>query len=459
MTDKIWAMSATGMLRAYRSGALSPVTVMEKVLDRCASVNPRINALYDLEPFEAMEAARTSAARWQAGAPVGPLDGVPCVVKDSIAVRGKRMLRGLEARRDAEPDVADSPPAARLREAGAIIIAKSTMPDMGFFAAGVSSAFGVTRNPWDLTLNVGGSSAGSAAAVAAGLVPLAVGSDVGGSVRLPASHCGLVALKPSVGVVPHLPYSRDRSAGPITRSVEDTVLLMSVLSGRDATAEEPGAEMPEAMAPLDLAGRRIGLLLSMGDGPEVDPAVAALVRQAATVLQGCGAEIVEMETPVTFPFVRQLTTYFSVKAAGERAGLPEARRGQMLDVLSACCDRGDRMLAREFAAAMATVDKAQRLMGRAVDQVDFVLAPTMPIVNFPAEAVACDPAHPHDHVTFTALLNQTGQPAATVLCGFVGTSPVGLQLMAPRGQDLALLGACLAYERARGPLAPFPEVV
>lgn len=459
MTDLIRTMSATALLQAYRSGALSPVTVMETVLERCARINPKINALYDLDAEGAMASARASEARWQAGTPVGPLDGVPCVVKDSVAAKGMRMFRGLSARLDIAPDQADSPPAARLREAGAIIIAKSTMPDMGFFAAGVSSACGVTRNPWDLRLNTGGSSAGGAAAVAAGLVPLAVGTDVGGSVRLPAAHCGLVGVKPTAGVVPHLPYRRDRAAGPITRTVEDAALMLSVLAQHDATAEEPGAVLAETVEPLDLWGKRIGLLLSMNDGPAVDPAVEALVRKAADVLRGCGAEIIDMAPPVPFPFIRQLGAYFFVKAAGERAGLPAERRGEMNPVLSACCDEAEKMSARDFAGAISTIDKAQRSLTKAVNTFDFVLTPSMPIVNFPAESVALDPAHPHDHVTFTALFNQSGHPAASVLCGFVGTSPVGLQLVAPHGCDADLLAACRTYEQARGELAPFPDLV
>ncbi|WP_138470745.1 amidase [Poseidonocella sp. HB161398] len=454
----MWKLSATELIEAYRAGTLSPVDVMRCTLERAAELNPAINALYDIDAEGAMAAAEASAARWKAGAPMGPLDGVPCIVKDSIAVKGMRMLRGLAARHDAGPDAEDSPPAARLREAGAILFAKSTMPDMGFLGSGLSSGHGVTRNPWDLSLNTGGSSAGSAAAVAAGIAPIAIGSDVGGSVRLPASHCGLVALKPTAGVIPHLPYSRDRVAGPITRTVADAVLLMSVLSQPDPEAFEPGAEMPAALAPLDLAGKRIGLLLSVGDGPAVAPEVEALIRGAAEVFRGLGARVEEMPAPLDFPFLRKLSAYFSVKAAGERAALPEDRRGQMLPVLTACCDAGEAMTALDFASAMSTVDKAQRLFARACEGYDFVLAPTMPMANYPAEAAGADPAHPHDHVGFTALLNQSGQPGATLPCGFAGSSPVGLQLIGPAGGDIALLAAAAAFEAAQGAGAAFPAL-
>ncbi|MBT9385294.1 amidase [Pseudooceanicola sp. CBS1P-1] len=455
----MWTLTATELLNGYRDGSLSPVEVMQALLARIEVVNPKINALYEVDAEGAMEQARASADRWVAGAPQGPLDGVPVVIKDSIAVRGMTMLRGLKARRDVAPDTEDSPPVARLREAGAILFAKSTMPDMGFLGAGVSSACGVTRNPWDLSLNTGGSSAGSAAAVAAGLVPVAVGSDVGGSVRLPASHCGLVALKPSAGAIPHLPYSRDRSAGPITRTVEDAILMMSVLGQPDERAFEPGATIPEVLAPMDLTGKRIGLMLSVGDGPEVDADVADLIRQAAEVFRGLGAEIIEIENPVGFPFLRALSGYFSVKAAYERAGLPEDRRGDMLEILTTCADRGAAMTALEFAKALGTVEKAQLMLKRAVGGFDMVLSPTMPMANYAAEAVAADPEHPHDHVGFTAPFNQSGQPAATVLCGFSGTSPVGLQLIGSLGQDIDILRACLAYEAARGKLRDFPAEI
>ncbi|MEI4474097.1 amidase [Frigidibacter sp. MR17.24] len=457
MTD-IWTLSATELLEGYRSKALSPVAVMRALLERAERINPRINALYEIDAEGAMAAAEASAARWAAGRPMGPLDGVPCVVKDSIEVAGMRMLRGLAAHSDAAAGAEDSPPAARLREAGAILFAKSTMPDMGFLGAGVSSAHGVTRNPWDLSLNTGGSSAGSAAAVAAGLSPLAIGSDVGGSVRLPASHCGLFALKPTAGVIPHLPYSRDRVAGPITRTVADAVLMMSVLGRPDPRAYEPGAEIAPVLAPLPMAGKRIGLMLSVGDGPAVAPEVAALIRAAADTFAALGAEIVEMAPPVGFPFLRALTTYFSVKAASERAGLPAESRGQMLPVLTRCCDAGDALSARDYAAAQGTVDKAQRSFARACAAFDFVLSPTMPMANYAAEAVGADPEHPHDHVGFTALINQSGQPAATVLCGFAGPSPVGLQLIAAPGADAGLLAACLAYESARPAMPGFPDL-
>lgn len=455
----MWTLSATELLQGYRDGTLSPVDVMQALLDRCDRINPKINALYEIDAAGAMQAARASAARWQAGAPMGPLDGVPCVVKDSIAVKGTQMKRGLKAREDAAPDTEDSPPAARLREAGAILFAKSTMPDMGFLGAGVSSAHGVTRNPWDLSLNTGGSSSGSAAAVAAGLAPLSIGSDVGGSVRLPASHCGLATLKPTAGVIPHLPYSRDRVAGPITRNMADAVLMMSVLGQPDPRAFEPGAEIPAQLAPLDLTGKRIGLMLAIGDSPEVAPEVAALIRKAAEVFRALGAEITEIDNPVGFPFLRALHTYFCVKAAGERAGLPEDRRGEMLEVLTRSADKGDAFTALDFAKALSTIEKAQLNIARATADFDFLLSPTMPLPNYPAEAVGADPENPHDHVGFTALLNQSAQPAITALCGFAGTSPVGLQLIGSAGQDIELLRAGLAYEAARDEMPAFPDEI
>ena len=154
------------------------------------------------------------------------------------------MFRGVQARFDAKPATEDAPPSARMIEAGAIVFAKSTMPDMGFLGSGISSYHGVTRNPWNTSLNTGGSSSGAAAAIASGMATLAIGSDVGGSVRLPASHCGIFGLKPTAGVVPHLPYSRDRVVGPLTRTVEDAILLMSVIDQPDARAFEKGASLP-----------------------------------------------------------------------------------------------------------------------------------------------------------------------------------------------------------------------
>ena len=260
----MWALSATNLIAAFADGSLSPVDVMQSTLDRVTAVNPAINALFEIRAEQALAAAQLSEERWRKNAPVGPLDGVPVTIKDSVAAEGWPYWRGIRARVGTPFSTADSPPAARLKEAGAIIFAKTTMPDFGLLASGISSAHGITRNPWNLRKNTGGSSSGGAAAVAAGLGPLTVGSDLAGSVRLPAAQCGLFTLKPGKGVVPHLPPSSTRVAGPISRTVADAALMLSVLSLPDARALEPGASISPDISPLDVKGLKIGLLMDMG---------------------------------------------------------------------------------------------------------------------------------------------------------------------------------------------------
>ena len=189
------------MAAAFRTGDASPVEVLRAVLDRVDAWEPRINAMYLVHRDAALAAARESGQRWRAGRPLSEIDGVPVTLKENLYTRGDPAPLGTAAT-GLVPRPADAPPAARVREAGCVIVGKTTMPDFGMLSSGLSSIHGVTRNPWRLDRNPSGSSAGAAAAAAAGYGPLHVGTDIGGSVRLPATHCGLFALKPSLGRIP-----------------------------------------------------------------------------------------------------------------------------------------------------------------------------------------------------------------------------------------------------------------
>ncbi|THD43005.1 MAG: amidase, partial [Bradyrhizobium sp.] len=292
-----YEMSAGGLLAAYRSGELSPIEAMESVLERAARFEPHIRATYLLAPERALAEAKASEARWRRGAPLGPLDGVPATVKDNIATKGDPTPLGT-ATCLLTPAPADAPPAARLREAGAILFAKTTMPDYGMLSSGLSSFHPLTRNPWRLDRNPGGSSAGAAAAAAAGYGPLHVGTDIGGSVRLPAAWCGLFGLKPSGGRVPIDPTYYGRVAGPLTRSVEDAALMMATLSLPDPRDYEslPPERLNWEIAPAELKGLRIGLLLEAGCGDKARPEVRLSVERAARDFAAAGA-IVEPLAP------------------------------------------------------------------------------------------------------------------------------------------------------------------
>src|SRR6266853_4156182 len=218
-------LSAVDLIAGFRAKQFSPTEVLEDVLSHIAVWEPHFKALYAFDPEGARAVAKASTERWHNGEPSGSLDGVPVTIKDNIATKGVPVPLGA-ATNKLVPAAADAPPAARLREAGAVIFSKTTMPDYGMLSSGLSSFHPLTRNPWDLGKNPGGSSAGAAAAAAAGYGPLHLGTDIGGSVRLPAGWCGVVGLKPSFGRVPVSPAYVGRVAGPMTRTVDDAALMM-----------------------------------------------------------------------------------------------------------------------------------------------------------------------------------------------------------------------------------------
>jgi aspartyl-tRNA(Asn)/glutamyl-tRNA(Gln) amidotransferase subunit A len=275
-------LDANGLIAAYRAGEASPVEAVKYFINHAAQCEPQLHALYLFEPETALTEARKSESRWRAGQPLGPLDGVPVTIKENIATVGAPMPLGTAAS-ELNPAPADAPPTQRLREAGAIVIAKTTMPDFGMLSSGLSSFHPLTRNPWDLSKTPGGSSSGAAAATAAGYAPINLGTDIGGSIRLPAGWCGVFGFKPSNGRVPIDPPYMGRVAGPITRTVADAVLAMSVLArpdNRDHMAA-PFAPADWTLQPPNLRGLRFGLLMDAGCGLPVDAETAAAVETAA----------------------------------------------------------------------------------------------------------------------------------------------------------------------------------
>src|SRR5580704_2629738 len=225
-------LSAEEMSAGYRARRLSPVEVTRAALERIAAWDTKINAMYVVDEVGALAQASLSEARWRTGEQLGPLDGVPITIKDNIAVKGMPTPVGTAAG-DMTPAATDAPPSARVREAGCVILGKTTMPDFGMLVSGVSSLHGITRNPWNVSRNTGGSSSGAGASLVAGYAPLALGTDIGGSVRLPAAYNGVFALKPSFGRAPIYPPFLGRVVGPMTRTVADAALLMTALTRPD----------------------------------------------------------------------------------------------------------------------------------------------------------------------------------------------------------------------------------
>ena len=453
-SNDLCLMAATELLEAYAGRTVSPVEVMTAVFARSEALNPKINALFHLVRESAMEQARASEARWGAGRPMGVLDGLPVTIKDSIATAGMPYWRGCKGNMNKPLSAYDSPPAARLKEAGAIIFAKTTMPDMGMFGAGVSTAHGITRNPWNLAFNTSGSTSGGAAAVAAGLGPLTVGSDIAGSVRLPASMCGLASIKPTQGRIPHLPPSPIRSAGPLARTVRDAALLLSVLSAPDA--RDYGGLALENVAYADhldgdVAGLRLGLMLNPGFGYPLEPAVLTAIERAAARLAKAGA-IVELIAPLTSPDIGPaLNTVFAVRSRIELDGMPAEARAQVNPAILELCSSVDHVSGLQLSRLYDLIEQVKTNVVKATSKVDYMIAPTAPVVNFPAEAIAPDPDDTIGFAAYTALFNQTGQPAAVVCCGFDERKlPIGLQIIGQRFNDLGVLKVARAYEALRG---------
>src|SRR6266436_61246 len=283
-------LSAADLIAGYRAKQFSPSEVLEEVLEHVAAWEPHIKALYLFDPEGARATAKASTDRWHKGEPMGTLDGVPATIKDNIATKDQPVPLGAASVK-LVPAPKDAPPAARLREAGAVIFSKTTMPDYGMLSSGLSSFHPLTRNPWDLSKNPGGSSAGAGAAGAAGYGPLHLGTDIGGSVRLPACWCGLVGLKPSLGRIPIDPPYVGRVAGPMTRTVDDAALMMSVLSKPD---RRDGMSLPYQIIDWENLereprGLRIGLLMEAGFGLAVDAEIRAAVVAAAKRFAAAGA--------------------------------------------------------------------------------------------------------------------------------------------------------------------------
>src|SRR5438552_14074509 len=274
--------SAAEILGAYKTRKLSPVEVIDAVIHRIGAWEPRLKALYAPDFEGARKAAKGAEKRWQAGKPQGALDGVPITIKENIATKGGPVPLGTAAT-ELVSAAADAPAAARVREAGAVILSKTTMPDYGMLSSGRSSFHPLTRNPWNLAWNPGGSSAGAGAAAAAGYGPLHLGTDIGGSVRLPACWNGIFTLKPSLGRVPVDPPFLGRIVGPMTRTVADSALLMAELSRPDRRDHMnlPPATIDWHTAPLEPKGLKIGLHIEAGSGLPTDPEVKAAIEAAA----------------------------------------------------------------------------------------------------------------------------------------------------------------------------------
>ncbi|MDP3691691.1 amidase, partial [Bradyrhizobium sp.] len=444
-----------------KAGQFSPSEVLEDVLTHVAAWEPHIKALYAFDPDGARAVAKASTERWQKGEPMGVLDGVPVTIKDNIATKGVPMPLGA-ASMPLVPAERDAPPAARLREAGAIIFSKTTMPDYGMLSSGLSSYHPLTRNPWDLTKNPGGSSSGAGAAAAAGYGPLHLGTDIGGSVRLPACWCGLVALKPSLGRIPVDPPYVGRVAGPMTRIVDDAALMMSVLSRpdrRDGMSLPPNDINWKALekSPRKL---RIGLMLDAGAGQALEKEVREVAVKAAKAFESAGAVVTEVDGVMTPGILNGLDTFWRARMWDDLSKLTPAERARALPYICQWAETGAKLsgvdVVRGFNATMAIRAAAAKLFC----EIDYVISPVSPVVNFAAELASPlnDPAKPFEHIAFTVPWNMAENPAASINGGFDKKGfPIGVQIVGRRFDDIGVLGMAKAFEGLRGAQKPWPK--
>ena len=457
-------LPAQDLLAAYRQRTLSPVEVTQAVLAHMERWEPHIRATYLLRPEHALAQARQSEARWQRGEPQGLLDGVPVTIKENIATQGDPTPLGTAAV-PLVPAAADAPPAARLREAGAVMVAKTTMPDYGMLSSGLSSFHPLSRNPWDVSKGPGGSSAGGGAAAAAGYGPLHIGTDIGGSLRLPASWCGIFSLKPSLGRIPIDPPYTGRAAGPMTRTVQDAALVMQVLSLPDARDSMSLPYQPIAWGEYDqgvqrLRGLRLGLLLDAGCGLPVEAEVRAAVEHAARLFEQAGAQVSLMQPFMTQAMLDGMDHFWRMRSYTDLQALPEAQRAKVLPYIRAWAESAAGMTGPQVFQASQQFHTTRVATVKACSGFDYVLSPVAPMPAFAAElpSPTNDPLRPLEHIGFTVPFNMSEQPAASVNCGYTASGlPIGLQIAGARFDDLGVLQVAHAFEQIRGPQRPWPQ--
>jgi aspartyl-tRNA(Asn)/glutamyl-tRNA(Gln) amidotransferase subunit A len=446
-------LSAVELLERYRHRELSPVEVTEAVLNRIDALEPTLHALYAYDPEQARAAAKASEQRWRSGEG-GVLEGIPLTLKENIATKGIPVPLGTAAT-DLVPAEVDAPAAARAREAGAVLSAKTTMPDYGMLTSGLSSFHAASRNPWDPDRTPGGSSAGAAAAAAAGYGPLHVGTDIGGSIRLPAGWCGLVGFKPSFGRVPVDPPYPGRAVGPLTRTVADAALLTGVLSAPDARdhLSLPPADIRWGELGIELTGLRIGLHFDAGVGLAVEPEISAAVADAARRFEAAGA-IVEPVAPfLTREMLDGLDTFWRVRAWSDIGALPAERRAKVLPYIEEWARGGEAVSGAATFHGFSQMDAMSVAALRAGGPFDFVLSPTCPVSAPRADwpSPTNDPHRPFEHIAFTVPYNMSGQPAVSINCGYTAAGmPIGLQIAGRRFDDLGVLQVAAAFEGIRG---------
>jgi len=457
-SGKIIWKSAAELAKGIRDGELSPVEVLDSYLDRVKEINPKINAIVTLLEDSAKEEAEKAEKRVQEEKELGVLHGVPIVIKDNIPVRGVRTTYGSKLYENHVPEE-DMILVDRLRRAGAIILGKTNMPEFGLIGITDNPVFGVTKNPWNTNKTTGGSSGGSAAAVAAGLCPIAIGNDGGGSIRIPSNFCGVFGLKPHLGRIPRYPslpgWETMAVEGPITRTVEDAAMMMDVMAGpddRDYLSLPSSSVNYHERLEEDVSDKKFAFSPDLGQFV-IDPDVTEVVRNAVSSFSDLGYEVEEVKLDLVDMGEGFLYQIISETAAGLEAFREEWEK-VMYPAYAAFLGLEDSLTSVDFVKIQY---KRKALWEQVWNQVfkkyDFLLSPVTAVPAFDIE-IGIGPFEVNEESIgptgwfLTFPFNFTGQPAASVPCGFTKENlPVGLQIVGNRFDELGVLQASRAFEK------------
>jgi aspartyl-tRNA(Asn)/glutamyl-tRNA(Gln) amidotransferase subunit A len=456
--EQVCYLSAIDLAAAIRAKELSPVEVVELTLQRIEQVDPALNAICTIEADHARSAARVAELAVMRGEPLGPLHGVPFTVKDNLYVKKSRTTFGsLLMQHNVTTE--DAPAVERIRRAGGILIGRTNTPEYGWKGVTDNRVFGITRNPWNTKLTPGGSSGGASAAVAAGMGPLGLGTDGGGSLRIPASFCGLVGFKASFGRVPNNPPGAGptlRHIGAVTRTAGDAALALSVMSGpdeRDLLSLPAADDDYLAAAAQGVAGLKLAYSPDLGYAP-VDPVVARICRQAALRFAEAGATVEEVELKWPDPYDCWSVFFFGASATALAGKL--ASQGDLLDPgHRRVVEAGQRLTAIDYGNAIIQRTNFWQQAHVIFDQYDLLLTPTLAVKPFAVGQDDADPVpgetpRPLHWTRFTYPFNVTGQPAASIPAGWTADGlPIGLQIVGRRFADATVLRAAAAWERVQ----------
>jgi Asp-tRNA(Asn)/Glu-tRNA(Gln) amidotransferase A subunit family amidase len=459
MSEDVCFLSAGELSDAFRRKHLSPVETVHELLKRIDAVNPRLNAYCTVDAERAIAAASAAESALMRGDEVGPLVGIPVAIKDATETAGIRTTYGSRIFRDHIPE-GDAAVVERLRRAGAIIIGKTNTPEFACKGTTDNLLFGPTRNPWDTEKTAGGSSGGSAAAVAAGLAPLAEGSDLAGSVRIPAACCGVVGLRPSLGRVPCYPtpnaWTTLLNHGPLSRSVADAALFLSVVQGADPRDPQtfPCSENLAITDGFDLRGMRVAWSPTLGYAP-VDSQTRRVAEEAVQTFKQLGA-IVE-ETDPGFEDPKKIFVALSAPWRDGVCGKYLAKwESEMDPTLVERLKVAGNMTARDYEAAQQQRTQLSHLMSRFFDRFDILVTPTTSVpafpvdIEFPSEIDDQKIVSQLDWYPFTFPFSMTGQPAISVPAGWTTENlPVGIQIIGRRFDDKTVLKVAAAFESVR----------